>query len=392
MRSTALLLGVLLFPLGQEAPVPAPAADGAGPVTGVHPPVERSDPTRAARLAQQRQDLESLLARMEQFGHQDEWIADCTRRYEAWDALHPDEPGHVEIGEWTITTALLRAISLVPRAPALERRSPKDDGTYTLLVTLVDLERQFAARGIDFLVVAVPSKLSVYPEIVLPELKGVGFAGMGLCVVKQFLESSREGVETQNLSEPFVAARVPEDPSREDLLFLKSDPHWTVRGAELCAEHVAQRIAEYPWFKRGPYKENSHFRVEERSITYNAGDELASKGSRDELMRGRVVVQGNQPFPSLDPRSPILVFGDSYARVHNEQGADFCSQLTRFTGWKIDCVFAASGGQQQVRQKLARREPADWTGKRLAIWLLPEQLAIARLRYEPIELFAEEEE
>ena len=67
---------------------------------------------------------------------------------------------------------------------------------------------------------------------------------------------------------------------------------------------------------------------------------------------------------------------------------DFVTQLSRFLGWKIDCLFAANGGQRQVRQKLARREPGEWKGKRLAIWLLPEQLAIAPVRIEPIDLFA----
>lgn len=393
MRCALLLITAWL---GQEAPEPSasvPEIIGTivlpqAELTGIHPAVVRPDPARPTRLATQRNELVALLAAMQRFGTQDAWIDACRRRYEEWDAAHPAESGAVEVGEWTLTTALLRAIALSPAQANGNPRLPKEDGLLTMLLTLVDFERQFAAQGIDFLVVVVPSKLTIHPEIVLPDWKSDGFAGMGATVVEQLLAVTDEGVEAMALHPAFVAQRNPADPAKDDLLFLKSDPHWTARGAELGAEQVARRIEQFPWFKRGALKEGRQFRVVAKEIKYTAGGELASKGSRDETMHGRAVLKGDAPFDCLEAKSPILVFGDSYARVHHEQGADFVTHLSRFLGWKIDCLFAANGGQRQVRQKLARREPGEWKGKRLAIWLLPEQLAIAPVRIDPIDLFA----
>jgi hypothetical protein len=102
-----------------------------------------------------------------------------------------------------------------------------------------------------------------------------------------------------------------------------------------------------------------------------------------------VKTRKDEPYDALEPRSPILVFGDSYVRVHHERAADFVSHLCRFTGWKIDCLFAVNGGQKQVHQKLERRDAAQWKGKRLAIWLVPEQIVMPRSKLDPALLFAE---
>ena len=210
---------------------------------------------------------------------------------------------------------------------------------------------------------------------------------MASCITKLLIEANKEGVETLSLTAPCIAERHPAELGKEDLLFLKSDPHWTVRGTELCARHVAERIAQFHWFRRGPLKEGKQFTVDECDVPYSAGDEMASRGSRDETMHGRVLRKDGKPIDTVDAKSPILVFGDSYCRVHHEQSGDFISQLSRFTGWKIDCLFATNGGQRQVHQKLMRREPKEWAGKKLAIWLVPEQLFMPRLRLDVADLF-----
>ena len=394
-----LILGLLQ----QEPPAPAAAGavvggaeGGAAPfettLRGIHPWVERRDPARAGRMAEQRSLLEAQLAAMEKCGGEAEWIAAAKKLYDEWGGMEREGPGFVAAGDWVLTSALLDAIVWGKGPLPPDKRAPLEDGRLDVLLMVADLDRQFAAQGIDFLVVTVPSKLAIYPEILLPEAKRDGFAGMGSVVAKLLLELNREGVETLSLTREFVAARHPAD-AKEDLLFLKSDPHWTVRGAELGARHVAERVAQYPWFKRGPIAEGKHYEVADEEVPYSAGGEMASRGSRDETMRGNVVkTRKGEPYDALDPRSPILVFGDSFVRVHRERAADFVTHLCRFTGWKIDCLFAVNGGQRQVHQKLERRAAAQWKGKRLAIWLVPEQITMPRSKLEPAQLFGEEAE
>jgi len=393
--ASLLILGLL-----QQEP-PAPVATGgavgggdgvAAPfqttLQGIHPWVERRDPERPARLAEQRAALEAQLAAAERCGGEAEWIAAAKKLYDEWGGMEREGPGFVTAGDWVLTAALLDAIVWGRGPLPLEKRVPYEDGRLDVLLMIADLDRQFAAKGIDFLVVTVPSKLSIYPEILVPDAKHDGFAGMGTVVPRLLLELNREGVETLSLTAPFVGSRDPAAGAKEDLLFLKSDPHWTVRGAELSARHVAERVAKYPWFKRGPLEEGKHFKVVDEEVPYSAGGEMASRGSRDETMHGRVVkTRKDEPYDALEPRSPILVFGDSYVRVHHERAADFVSHLCRFTGWKIDCLFAVNGGQKQVHQKLERREAAQWKGKRLAIWLVPEQIVMPRSKLDPAQLF-----
>ncbi len=377
VRLAAPVLACLLV---QDAPPVAPP-----PV----PQSRRDETGRTERLAAQQQALEQQLAAMQKFGHEEEWIA-AARKLALARLQEKKEPRFVEVGEQVIAMPLLHSIMFSNLLTSHPDTEPSDPVKPHPLESIVDFDQQLAAHGIDLLYVALPSKLAIYPETLLPLPDVTGFSGMASFVTRFLLDATAAGVEVESLTAPFAAARAPADPAKDDLLYLQSDPHWTARGTELAAQVVAARIARYPWWKAGPLVTGKTFRVERKEIAYSAGDDMASRGARNETLHGNCLIGDSGYFKTLDEKSPILVIGDSYTRVHQQCSADFCSQLCRFTGHRIDVVFELNGGSKQVRQKLARRDAAQWKGKKLVIWLVPDQLLLPDSRWGKVAIFGDE--
>ncbi len=243
---------------------------------------------------------------------------------------------------------------------------------------LVDLAAQLAAHGIEFLFVPVPTRLQLYPELVSPELAthppdAPPLRGM-VGATTQFLRKlALQQVESVDLTPEFIAKRFDGD-ERARLLYLRGNTHWTPRGAELAAERVARRIAEQPWFIRGNLLAGRDFDVARRLTACRGEGNGQAEGAPPESVAVNAVEWRTAPITAEIARaSPIVLLGDSFCAMHKELKGSFVDQLVRFTGWPIDVIAPAGGGELACREALARRGDR-LAGKRVVIWLLQEPL------------------
>jgi len=370
-RLTAAVLAAVLALAAQRAAAQAPP-----PGAGVAPRTDTLEEQREARLARQREAVVAQLAAMEKFGQEERFLAalravgDAAPQGDEEAApFRPVKVGRVPLGAFSSFVRWQSPRAGRDRPVAIDLELPNHP-----FAAIADFDRQLRGRGLDFLLVVLPSRLEIYPELACELAATDGFAGMGAATQRFLLELNRAGVETLSLTGPFVAARFGADPA--DQLFLRSDPHWTPRGAELAAKVVAEQVARFPWFERGSIVEGRDVRIEPRDFGYDPGPALAKRGAEVEPVSGNTLWTGDKLFDAADESSPITVLGDSNVRLHSMTACDFCTQLCRFTGWKIDAIQAYGGAAEQVRRKLARREPSEWQGKQLVVWVVPETLLV----------------
>ena len=244
--------------------------------------------------------------------------------------------------------------------------------------------RELKARGIDFLVVPVPSRVETYPERLRLEVNAsqlVGDRGFA-----QFLlELTQRDVETIDLFRNFEGARYVDDPDDDRELFFHYDHHWTQRGMELAADDIAARVREMEWFEPGPFVEGEHF---ERR-TEVAGWKLFSKYAPEStpVAFRRVVNADGGRAHQKSKDSPILLLGDSFAAQYKKESCDLASQLFARLGTPIDTITVSAGGSTKVWETLARRDD-PFAGKKLVIWVFHSR-ALGNAKMQVVKVFGD---
>ena len=371
-------------PAPDSAPVPAPA--------------EATKVERPQRLEREQKRLEAELAAIDQFGREAEFGKALDIVMEEFGPLDPGkkrwrrtERGWLPIMSVTHWLAWSR--------PGTERRKQPlcldfDFRDHPQPV-IADLAAQFAAHGIELLVVVFPSRLELYPELVLPAWSdalakppsdpapsapvpsGPKFHGMVGPTTRFLLELVKGGVEVVDLAPEFVAQRFAELPAAAEganrELYLWRNQHWTPRAAELAAKLVAERLRELPCFVPGPFQEGRDFEIGEKTIDFDVGNGGAAPDTNPEkIWFHQVRMKGRTVTPDLRAACPIVVIGDSFIEEYLQQRASFEEQLLRFTGWGVDVVAPKGGAELACRESLARRNN-DLHGKKIVVWLLQEQ-------------------
>ena len=118
---------------------------------------------------------------------------------------------------------------------------------------IVRFHEQLKSRGIHLLVVPIPNKASVYPDMLTTR-----FAGTSTPLsspTEDLLQILGErGVQTVNLFTAFRDARQATPPSQDSTLYLARDTHWTPKGAAIAADTVAEKLRQLGWTPEHPYE------------------------------------------------------------------------------------------------------------------------------------------
>jgi hypothetical protein len=255
------------------------------------------------------------------------------------------------------------------------------------LAIIIDFKNQLLSMGIELLVVIVPGKPSIYPDVIgsIPESQQHRSFSHSLKFIDDLRKSS---VETIDLFHPFLDARKM-DKQLGDSLYLQKDTHWKPRGAFMAAKIVSDEVVKREWFSSnkksveytldtvevlrdgdiGTMTKLSDFKLGKLQVTFSPEKTKCVQVyavSRDDS--GNVI---SKTLYKDDYRtSRILLLGDSFSRIYQTdepRGAGWIAHLAYNLGEPVASIVNDGGASTIVRQVLSRKKTL-LNKKKLVIW------------------------
>jgi alginate O-acetyltransferase complex protein AlgJ len=236
------------------------------------------------------------------------------------------------------------------------------------LPAILDFHRQLRELGVELVIMPVPPKAIVYPDMVPSSIEWSGEVPPRLDIQHQaFYALLREnGVEVLDLTEIFLSNRDHADGH----VYCQQDTHWSGVATTLAAAQIVPMIRSRAWFLDVP---KAAFSEEWKpvEITGDLWSALEEPSRPKEQLRLRFI--GSEP----DPESPVVLLGDSHTLVFHTggdmhaEGAGLADQLAFDLGFPVDLVGVRGSGATAARINLLRRAQADpdyWAKKKLVIW------------------------
>jgi hypothetical protein len=234
------------------------------------------------------------------------------------------------------------------------------------VAAIVRFRDQLASRGIRLLVIPIPAKPSIYPELL--SLRPVASGALRQSHTQELLAHLRErGVETVDLLDPLTRWHL------QGAGFLKRDTHWSATAARRAAELVAERIRAL-----APDVAGSAEFISRPVSIYRRGDlvrmmeapQLDSRFPAEAVLCEQVFSRRTGELYADDAHSPVLVLGDSYLRMYQTdepKAAGFIAHVARELHTPLTSIVNDGGASTLVRRQLAR-SPDLLDGKKLVIW------------------------
>jgi hypothetical protein len=176
-----------------------------------------------------------------------------------------------------------------------------------------------------------------------------------------------------NLFRVYAEARTNAAGLQRPPLYLTQDSHWSHAGLSLAVEAVARRLVERGWVKPGAKD------YDERPAPVDRlGDvlrmlqvpRLERCAVPEQVACVRVVRHDNAQAYQDDPDSPILVLGDSFLRIYEQDepgSAGFIAHLAKELKQPVTSLVSDGGASTLVRQELYRR-PSLLKNKQVVVW------------------------
>jgi hypothetical protein len=286
-------------------------------------------------------------------------------------------------------------VDYVVRPYVLDKRSlvvdPNDKVvTDNPVIAIKKFKNQLSDMGIDLIVVLMPAKPSIYPDMLNASIKPEMSGKIG--TTPRMIEELRaQGVDAIDLFTAFAQERR-NDAAAGDSLYLSKDTHWRARGVRTAAHVIAERIKQMPWYQEGgtEYVLDSvdiervgdigvmtalpAFRVHHLSLSFPTEKtrcyqvyQVFRDASGNET--GRVLYKDD--FRN----STVLLLGDSYSRIYQTdepRSAGWISHIACELKQPIASLVNDGGASMLVRQSLCRRVNL-LNGKKCVIWEIVER-------------------
>ena len=281
----------------------------------------------------------------------------------------------------------------------LEAQSEK--GQENPLSSILHFARQLETAGIDFLVVFVPPRAAIYPDLTTVKKPLVASDEPPILdgYLREFyLQLERRGVEVLDLlplflehpRQPWAEGHVPlptDLDTDDELVFRRQDVHWSTHGSALAARAIAERVHAYGWWEttqrrqgRAHIQDRTRYLHEHGSITASlikAGRLEPSEPKEYFLFRDAHIV--GERWSLNDRSSPVVLLGDSFSRP--EHGLP--QQLLVELGFRVDRITVPMGNQSGQLQRLKLRGDG-LAGKRLVIWQIHSQAMVGHQKWRRI--------
>ena len=252
-------------------------------------------------------------------------------------------------------------------AQTAPERQPDDP-----LAAIVDFRERLSARGILLVVVPVPGKASVYPEMLTrrAEKSGVTLDGHTSQLLDQLEDRAVLVVDLFAIFDHARRTQAADDASR---FYLAQDTHWSPSGMRLAARAVAEKIRELDCVEElGVEYDLKHVRVQRRGDVpaMMQVPAIDKRIPREEVDCTQVVLRDSGQAYVDDPQSEVLVLGDSFLRIYEQDApgsGGFVAHLAYELGTPVASLVNDGGASTLVRQSLATK-PRLLEGKRVVVW------------------------
>jgi hypothetical protein len=254
----------------------------------------------------------------------------------------------------------------------IEQFPETDSSQGDIFSAVVSFRDQLAKRGIKLLLVPVPDKVSVYPDMLASRASLIEHP-VNSKTLEIIWRLQRVGVEVVYLFAVFERARTGLSPADGTTYYLLQDSHWSPEGMRLAAQVVGQRILDLGWVG----KRQVEYALKPVTIK-RYGDilrmiqvpQIENEFEPERIDCTQVINPIiNRPYQT-DPNSEVLVIGDSFLRIYSrdEPGAGgFVEHLAHELGFAISSIVNDGGASTLVRQQLSRN-PGLLTHKKVVVW------------------------
>jgi hypothetical protein len=159
----------------------------------------------------------------------------------------------------------------------------------------------------------------------------------------------------------------------ETPLYLAQDTHWSPAGVALVAKRVARRLTELGWARPGAvdYKERAAPVQRTGDILHMLQTPGIERMVAPESVPTVQVVRGDDgQIYKDDPYAEILVLGDSFMRIYQEDqpnSAGFIAHLAKELKQPVLSFVNDGGGATLVREEVCAR-PVYFRKKKVVLW------------------------
>lgn len=221
------------------------------------------------------------------------------------------------------------------------------------------------ARGVDLIVVPVPSREEVYPDEISAgaDPKRLVTPGESL-----FLRSLIDAdVEIVDLREAFLDERG----KHAELLYPKSEIHWGAYAIERAAAEIAPRVRRY--VDASPHvciqytEKLTHITRQGDLVAYLSSEQAAAYPAETWDVLEVDNPDGTAYHDSDD--SPVIVVGDSFTGRFSDRSGHLSAHLAKLLGIPITTL-TTKGNAPQALRMLALRKTEYLNTRRVAVWVL----------------------
>ena len=240
------------------------------------------------------------------------------------------------------------------------------------LPAILDFNDQLKKLGVELIVVPVPPKAVIYPEM-LPGFTNIICTTRIDAVYQEFYTLLRsKGVNVLDLTDCFL-----QNKSHSQGLYCRQDSHWSGIGCVLAAEKIAGAIRPFLNNAGGP---TNVFQCDWQTIEINGDLRQALKNTkipREKLSIRKISKPGAAEPIEPDAGSKIILLGDSHNLVFHagddmlSSGAGLPDQLAFELGEEVDLIAVRGSGATPARINLMRRAQQRkdyWKNKKCVIW------------------------
>ena len=237
------------------------------------------------------------------------------------------------------------------------------------LPAILDFKDQLSKAGIDLLIVPVPAKASIYPELILPGATNSEAARLDAADAEFLGVLKQSGVNVIDLVPTFLTYRKdhPDQP-----LYTKEDTHWSGYGISVASDLIAEQVKKEAWYAGTPQAKFTSQTGPANVLGDLVGMMNGTKPGPESVVLTSVKDDKDGPVQS-NRQSPLVLLGDSHNLIYSV-GEDMLAvssglpeNLAAKLGFAADVVAVRGSGATPARVNLARRAD-NMAGKKMVVW------------------------